>query len=333
MMKRTISAFAVIFVILSVFTWAEPDYEIPPAIKTAVMAVPEPESVPNEPEIVPEGEISLVVLGDSIARGYGLQNVESERFSAVLEASLSQKYAEVTVSNYGVDGITGAQLSETLKTAPPDDLANADYALISIGGNNVLGRLASLDGLEQLSDDINKKVFFDYFRFLLSDTEEEKKALDYARESLNLLFKTANDTLGGAQFKSLVNTAAENLKTEIPEIIKHIRQINPDCKIIIQTVYNPYKGINIALKALDHTLDLASFGEMAVLPLNQAIEGLASEYGYTVAPVWGGFEASSKQLTNAGFDILNALFGVDPHPNSAGHALIAEIYFKLITEE
>lgn len=333
-MKITIAFFvSVIMLLPSLFV--STDAEISGVINgSAVMAPPEPLPPQASEENSPaEGEIDVLVLGDSIARGYGLSDVENERFSAVLTDKLGKKFTEVNVSNYGVDGITGADLVNMLKNNPPEELYNADYVLISIGGNNVLRSIGSLDGLNQLSANVNTKVFFDYFRYLFAKNEEEKKSLDYARKTIDVLFKTANDAFGGDEFNSIIKTASENLKNEIPIITELIKGSNPNAKIIIQTVYNPYKDINISLKSLKNPLNLSAFGEKAVLPLNENIEEMATVCGYSVAPVFDGFEASSNQLTNAGFDLLNAVFGLDPHPNKEGHVLIADIYYKLITEE
>ena len=328
LLKKTVSVFAVVLIlILSVFAVSA---------DAAVMAVPEPaEPAPESAEqTVPvKGEISIVVLGDSIARGYGLENVESERFSAVLGEKLSNKYADVAVSNYAVDGITGAELTEMLKTEPPSELATADYILISIGGNNVLRYLSDMNEINALLSGVVPGVFVDYFRYLLADTEEERNASDYARETLDTLFGTINGIMKGERMESVIDTAVRKLDSEIPELVEYIRKSNSDGKIFIQTIYNPYKDMVVSLKAVRNSVNLSDFGENAVSALNRVIESHAAEYGYNVVPVHEGFEASSKRLTNAGFDILNAVFGLDPHPTREGHALIAEIYYKMITEE
>ena len=344
-MKRFISILSLVFMMISVFSCGIDSKEISLSENiseesslsdsSAVMATPEsiPETEPSLPDVSLEGEISVLVLGDSIARGYGLRRVESQRFSALIESELKKKFAEVNMANYGVDGMTGAQLVDMLKTNPPDELADAQYILISIGGNNVLGRLGSLKGLQDLYTEIDPRIFLDYFRYIVSKTEEEKKIYDYARETLNMLFKSANQAFESDEYKNLTATAKSNLEKEIPQLISLIRNANPDAEIIIQTVYNPYKGIDLRLKSVESTLDLHKFGDMAVSPLNDAIESMSESQGYRVAPIRDGFELSARQLTNAGFDILKGVFGVDPHPNAAGHALIAEIYLEMLLEE
>ena len=279
------------------------------------------------------GELEIVVLGDSIARGYGLKDPERQRFSAVLEEKLFADYAKVKTYNYAVDGITGNDLLNSLTGEYPAELSHCDYVVISIGGNNILGQLSKLDGIADLAGNLEPKVFIDYFRYLFSKDKSQKEALDYARETLNMLFKSANDAFNGDGFASLVADAGQKLEKEIPEIVAVIREINPDAKIIIQTVYNPYKDMHLELKGIDESLNLSLWGEMAVEPLNEVIEANSEKLSYTVAPVAEAFEASSEALTNAGFDLFNNLFGVDPHPNLKGHAIMAEIYYDIIMEE
>ena len=86
----------------------------------------------SEPVPETEGSISIVVLGDSIARGYGLENVETQRFSSLLEEDLKTVYKDVSVVNYGVDGQTGAELLSVLQNSPPAELNNCDCVIISI---------------------------------------------------------------------------------------------------------------------------------------------------------------------------------------------------------
>jgi len=280
-----------------------------------------------------EGSISIVVLGDSIARGYGLENVEAERFSSLLSEKLKKNYGEVSVANYGVDGRTGRELLESIKTDPAPELKDCDYVIISIGGNNILQALKNLENIVGMAENFDPIVFVDYFKYLFAEDAETKKKFEYTLEIINTAFGDMNEAFESEQFESIIETAGKNLEKEIPEIVNEIKKINPDVKIYIQTVYNPYDGITVSLNNIEETLDLAYHGERAVAKLNAPIESLADECGYTVVPIWRAFDESAKTLTNAGFEIMKGQFSVDPHPNSKGHAYIAEIYYTLLTEE
>ncbi len=287
----------------------------------------------SEPVPETEGSISVVVLGDSIARGYGLENVEAQRFSALLEESLKTVYTDVSVVNYGVDGQTGAELLSALQTSPPAELNDCDSVIISIGGNNILQAITSLSSVMEKVGQVDPKAFKDYFLYLFAKDEKTKEKYSYSCGVINGIFKEINNAFEGEQFKNLIDKAERDLSNEIPQIVSEIRKLNPDAKIYIQTVYNPYLNVNISLEGIEEELDLSSYGELAVAKLNAPIESLANENGYTVVPVWQRFNSSKKTLTNAGFDISNSRFSIDPHPNANGHIIIADTYFKLFTEE
>ncbi len=275
---------------------------------------------------------SAVVLGDSIARGYGLESVETMRFSALLENSLKSIYNEVDIANYGVDGRTGEQLLEWLKTDAPEEMKSCDCVIISIGGNNILQMLDSAETAMNALMELDPKAVADYFKYTLSEEGEEKDKLAYACEILSDVFGAVNAAFESETFNNLIVDAGDRLYNDIPLIIAEIRKINPDAKIYFQTVYNPYKDINISLQDVEEKLDLNTYGERAVAKLNAPIEALAEECGYEVVPVWSEFDKSNKTLTNAGISLFNASISVDPHPNARGHELIAEIYFRIISE-
>ena len=74
-----------------------------------------PETVPPETVQVSAAAetepLVYVSLGDSIARGYGLDNISGERFSTVT-AGISEEDGPVDVYNYGLDGQTSTELLE-----------------------------------------------------------------------------------------------------------------------------------------------------------------------------------------------------------------------------
>lgn len=281
---------------------------------------------------VPSGSFKAVVLGDSIARGYGLESPESMRFSALLEQSLAMVYEDIEIANYGVDGRTGEELIDFVKNEPPKELADCDCIIISIGGNNILQMLDTLDTALNALMEIDPKAVTDYFKYTVTDEGEEKDKLAYACDVLSSVFGAINVAFESETFNSLITDAGKRLENEIPRLISELRKINPDAKIYFQTVYNPYKDINLSLQDVEEKLDLDTHGERAVAKLNAPIEALAKENGYEIVPVWQEFDRSNKTLTNAGISLITASISFDPHPNARGHELIAEIYYGIITE-
>ena len=87
-------------------------------------------------------EGTLVSLGDSIARGYGLESRETERYSALVAAELN-----LTEINLGVNGQLASETLQTAK-AREDDLKGAEVILLSIGANHVLPAMAGRESPE-----------------------------------------------------------------------------------------------------------------------------------------------------------------------------------------
>lgn len=77
--------------------------------------------------------IKLVVLGDSLTAGYGLN--EEDAFPAKLETALKAKGIDVTVVNAGVSGDTAKQGLERLDWAVDED---ADAVIVELGANDAL---------------------------------------------------------------------------------------------------------------------------------------------------------------------------------------------------
>jgi acyl-CoA thioesterase-1 len=77
--------------------------------------------------------VKLVVLGDSLAAGYGLK--VGDAFPAKLQTALRAKGIDVTVVNAGVSGDTAKQGLERLDWAVEPD---ADAVIVELGANDAL---------------------------------------------------------------------------------------------------------------------------------------------------------------------------------------------------
>lgn len=287
------------------------------------------ENTSSAPETPGDG-ISIVVLGDSIARGYGLQNVERERYSALLSDLLKECYERVDITNYGIDGQTGKELADSLASNPPAELSGADAVIISIGGNNMLTRLGELFKDSDMLKEGAVEALKEYFTNLLATDAVGKSRFEAAAAKISQMVSSINSVFESENFKSLLNDAVSKLRDELPAIVSAVREAGAK-RILVQTIYNPYYDTVISLRGVDGKLDLATRGEQAVAELNNVIRELADENGYEIVEIHDAFSASLDRLTNAGIDLSSAVsgfplnFGVDPHPNAAGHRLIAEL--------
>ena len=278
----------------------------------------------------PSGSISQVVLGDSIARGYGLADYEHERYSALLGEMLKERYDEVIIANYGIDGQTGRELADSLASNPPAELAEADAVVISIGGNNVLTRLSELFSDSEMFNEETAAALKDYFTYMLASDSVGQAKFASAAENLNGILKKVNSAFDSGEFDALIADAANKLREELPAIVSAVRGAGAK-RVLVQTIYNPYYDMVINLRGVETKLDLAERGEQSVAELNKVINELASANGYETVEIHDAFSASLDKLTNSGIDLTSAAagmplnFGVDPHPNALGHQLIAEL--------
>ena len=267
------------------------------------------------------GPLHLLTLGDSIAYGYGLSEPEKERYSALLPALLADRYAVVD-ENCGVSGMTGAELVEYLRGPDaPAGLREADAALISIGGNDVLGflpeALAPVGDLSTLTELLGR-----YALYLLRPTS----ALAPAIGELEDVLETINACFASDSFRQRLEEAAARLHDAVCGAAQAIRAVNPSAVLLISTIYNPYKGVRVVLPQLTASVELSEYGDIAVRRLNDAIREAAEEEGLRVVDVYARFEASGEQLVNAAFSLSPLRINFDVHPNAAGHAQIAAAY-------
>lgn len=256
---------------------------------------------------LPTDSTIYVSLGDSIARGYGLTSPADERYSTIVGGLLERTGTPVTVFNYGVDGQTSAGLLETLtdSTVPADVLSAADICTISIGANNVLG-----PGMTFL---------YEYYQYLYSDPAP------YDDAGIAERYKV---------FTEACADGIEKLREDIPQIIDTLKKASPDVDIYFLTLYNPYEHSPIVLNINGLPIRLSALSDTYCTLVNQCItDGSADGQNYHVVDVYDAFAGTNGAYVNVtnpeGLSETDMdMSAMDPHPNQAGHAKIAQ----LITE-
>lgn len=258
-----------------------------PAVLTAAAAI----SVSALGAAAAEGE-NLVVLGDSIATGYGLEGYVSGDNTSAAGSFANRLSADYTgYENLAVDGRTSAQLLAALsEEETASALENADDIVISIGGNDLLQPL--ITGM-QMS--------------LMSDPEFMQGITDGTLTEEDITQKMSETSI-----EEMVETAAASIDLSatgdnISNIFSGINEINPDCDIYILTVYDPYDG--------EAEMSVAS--DM-ISELNDTIISSASSYdNVTVVDVYSSFKGNAVGYTN--------ISEMDIHPNKAGHEVIYDL--------
>ncbi|MEG2003329.1 MAG: GDSL-type esterase/lipase family protein [Clostridia bacterium] len=122
----------------------------------------------------------------------------------------------------------------------------------------------------------------------------------------------------------------KQLETDIPLIIRALRKESPNAVIIFQNLYNPFKGI-VMPSGTNTTFDMGALGDKYILKINETIKNAAEANNYTVVDIYSPFKNSTEKLVNVNFGGDEA-FNYDPHPNKAGHIVIAEAVTNAIKE-
>ncbi len=234
-------------------------------------------SLHAEGTVVSRTPSHLVLLGDSIASGYGLPTSGEnygEKLAAAFHLVGKGKYV-----NLAVPGATSSDLKALLSAGKTAELMaavrSADTILISIGGNDVLKPFSS-------------KV----------------------QISLNLSSSASSEQIQAAsKYKSAVRQFSSNLSC----IASEIHKASPRAQLYIQTIYNPFDGV-------DKYAALSVVTESILSDLNRAIVSEAALSHYRVVDVHAAFAGKAQQWTN--------IASGDIHPNAVGHTEI----FRLVEQ-
>lgn len=235
----------------------------------------------------------LVALGDSITRGYGLADDEKSYVEILTDECGFES------NNFAVNGRTSVVLLESLEKPEEDEkqaLEQADYIVMSIGGNDMLYLLNKLVNGVLPSDSMSNPS-----------------------EAVSNLVEMA----GKLTPESMESDIAYYKKT-VEKIIKILQEMNPNAEIIMQTVYDPFKPIFVVAPVV--FVYMASDINEAYTKMESCIDGfnsalfeLSEKYGFKIADVSKDFKESDKKYLNM------SLSNPDIHPNADGHRRIAEI--------
>lgn len=256
---------------------------------------------------------SVVVLGDSISTGYGLED-SSKAYVSILEQHMNQK-----VTNLAKDGTTSSELLQSLQgdSTMQGAVAGADVIVVTIGANDILQPILS-------NDVVNVKDYSDIYQLASAISEKQNELLKYMRANVPPAVASAN--------------------TNIDSIILQLKSTNDHAKLVFQTVYDPLSMDEDDTGLSDSALSKLSFfssslmyqflngsgenGSMIPLGLNQNLQAHAQNGDIYLADVYNTFLHHAWTNVN----IANA----DVHPTVAGQEAIANLlidsgYFPTVT--
>ena len=252
---------------------------------------------------------SLVVLGDSITSGYGLDGyVSGDNYSAAgsFANRLGENYAEY--SNFAVDGRTTGELLTALEDEDISAaLAGADTVVVSIGGNDFLQPMitAAFNAAAE-----NQELFA-----MLSGAFSGASGSEEAADALD-----SDDYLEAAtEFMRIMTEAADSVDIQqvvsnIDSILSTVSEKSPESQMIVLTVYNPFEGVT-GMELFD------TMARTKLEQLNSGIEDAAERNGAQVADVHAAFAGHALDYTN--------ISSMDIHPNRDGHGVIYQLLLDI----
>lgn len=236
----------------------------------------------------------LLLLGDSITYGYGLEgDVNScASYGNLVKADLGLDAAHF--KNAAVNGYTSEQLLALLPSVQ-SYVKSSDLIIITIGGNDLLHIV--WDAL----DKVFEGGFRDYSQLpdVLSDPAKMQKLI----EQLTL---------------AQITSAIVKYTTNLAAITSYIRTNNADAEVIFLAQYDPMEGVE-GIEAL------SSVAAAAISMLNAAMKSQVTLGGCTYLDVYTPFKGHATEWTN--------ILSIDIHPNKEGHAQIYRLVMNYLEQK
>lgn len=243
---------------------------------------------------------SLLVLGDSISTGYGLlPDADRQLQSYGNQLADAFSLSGDAYHNAAVNGATSADLLALLPSIEPRVKA-ADTIVISIGGNDVLGKMLNL--LQQATATTSLTAAIDALQTVDMTIIGDSFSTDAVHEE----FDTALQVFG----------------QNIEKIIALLEQMNPHAQVVFLTQYDPLNGADRFftpstttepdLPSTDGASSLLAFTEQVITGLNATLtHAVANSTICSAVDVYAAFYGQGGTLTR--------IYEADIHPNQAGH--------------
>ena len=240
--------------------------------------------------------LKVVSLGDSVTSGYLLDD-ETKSYDNLLADTLDVEYYEYSYIGMRSDDLLYDLEDEELKS----NIMDADIVIINIGANDLLDLLDYID-LSKVGIEIKYGTI---------------PKVDLSKEFINNLKNYMREFFVNELEPMSIETA-NDFAIIFPSIIETIKEYNPDIKIYVNNLYNPFFNISIPLLQIDLS-DVEEVAENAIASFNDTIYKYDD---YEIVDVYSLLRNNKYLNVNP----INLEF--DPHPNIEGHEKIYELYLK-----
>lgn len=236
--------------------------------------------------------VRYVALGDSIAGGYGLKDVQNDSYVALVQKKLESVCEGVYAWNFGENGLKSKELLERLTDSSNphyeeynEALKEADLVTVSIGSDDLMQYLSQSPDVEKL-----------------------KKEGDM-----------------------LFSKACTEFQVTLPHLVEEIEKRAPKAEIVMNNIYNPCDDVSFTMDEV-FGINIRSIASRYIGRLNNSYEEIETLQVFAnsgtikgtprvqIADVSSVFAESREVCVNR----MISLRGIDPHPNKTGHARIAE---------
>ncbi len=295
---------------------------------------------------------AIIVFGDSIAAGYGLDPASEYTYAQICADYLGCGY-----ENYAVSGHTTSDMLNvisSLSTEQKNAVASSDYIVISIGGNDLMHYAAQY----LLTYAAEQKLLKDGYS--AADIPADPSVSELLRLlDIDKVQAFASNTTNALELISTLKKLCNNLKTKtdkyegiipekvIPNIqtaVNELKDINPNARIIVQTIYQP---LQIDPEYISEKYGSDSSYTSLIGQLRSNFKGvldtfrtdLAGVEDIEIADVYYEFTsiADGVTQTNANPGHANYFTNIqlpgeerDFHPNQKGHLAIAATILNTI---
>ncbi|MGN0452250.1 MAG: GDSL-type esterase/lipase family protein [Ruminococcus sp.] len=306
-------------------------------------------------------ETKYVVLGDSIAAGYSLDEYNdydastpeiaydgdkfptpSDAFVTLVSNHLKNGGNTVVTDQQALSGSTSWELLADIQEGNFDKtLESADIITVTVGSNDIL-----LPFIDAVTEAVNTA-----FPDGITDIEDITGSMDLLKirtflGQLATAFDIINESFaeGGEGYQKLMENADNFKYIYQPAILEELHKRAPEAQIYWTTLYNPFEGEVIDANELFP--ELAIFGSDIISRIYLDLDGLSAMYveqmntafdtnteGYIKVDLYedfseGGLTNVSIYRDNNGTPLDSSDdtfdFNVDPHPNKDGHKVIAD---------
>jgi len=287
----------------------------------------------------------MLVLGDSIATGYGLPGysaaspqLAADSFANKLAAKYKLTYGH-TFYNFAIDGMTSAELASAVSEGKSQYLykenalgvdegtfsrymmvdasstkvaiKNCDTIVISIGGNDLLRPLFEIImGYIEDNAALLKMMGIDVSAMAGAGNAGLSSVLGGKNSAAMMTALTTLLTSEDAQakFTAGIKDYAANLTT----ILTGIYALNPKAEVYLLCLYNPFDGVEMFASMAELTSNFIGALEQSAVAVSAAF----SAKGFTAVPVQVGSSFAGKAMS------LTNILAIDIHPNVQGHEVM-----------